>query len=262
MTFPEKQVDLWCSLLDEVRDPALEQSYRALLSSDEAQRYSRFHFDHDRGQFLLTRALARDVLSRYVGVQPSALVFTRNEYGKPALAEPAGCPVTFSLSHTKGLSVCAVAQERPIGVDVESIQRSTFHEDVADRFFAPSEAAFLNSLKGDQKRPEFIRLWTLKEAFVKARGLGLSIPLNSFAMVSSPGHPARVSFPSANHGNEADWQFFQIRLRGSFHIAIAIPMSESREIAVRFSTIIPMTGQSTSVTLEPNTLNEWVLEEV
>ena len=258
----ENQVDVWCAALPEGWDPRLADSCQRILTSEEADRYSRFVFEKDRHQFLLTRALVRDVLSRYVGVEPSALMFTRNKYGKPSLALPADCPITFSLSHTKGLSVCAVALDRPIGVDVENVHRSTHHEELADRFFAPSETAFLNGLRDDQKGSEFIRLWTLKEAFVKARGLGLSIPLNSFAVLSSPDQQARVSFPDGTHSNEADWRFLQIRLRGSFHIAIAVPMPERREIAVRLSTIVPLTGESTSISLEPNLLNEWAIDEV
>jgi len=260
--FSENQVDIWCARLPDEWDSSLSDSYRKILTPEETERYARFAFEKDRRQFLLTRALVRDVLSRYLGVEPAALVFARNEYGKPALAEPLGCPVTFSLSHTKGLSVCAVASEQMIGVDVESLQRTNNHQDIAKRFFAPSEATFLESLNEAQKRPEFLRLWTLKEAFIKARGLGLSIPLNSFEVEMIPGRPPCVSFSDGIHGNEVDWRFLQIRWGRSFHIAIALPMLKPKEMAVKFSTITPLTGESASVILESNGLNEWALGEV
>lgn len=262
MVIPDSQVDLWCAFLDEAKAPDLDQRYRSILSTEEAQRYARFHFEKDRRQFLLTRALVRDVLSRYVAVEPSRLVFTRNEYGKPALAEPAACPVVFSLSHTKGLSVCAVASAQMIGVDVERLDRTNCHPDVANRFFAPSEAAYLEGLDGDQRRLEFLRLWTLKEAYVKARGKGLSIPLNSFAVACPPGQQARVSSQDVAPRNAADWRVLQVRLGGSFQIAIAVSMTERQGCAVRLTTLRPFTKEHTSTFLEPNPRNAWALDEV
>ena len=259
---PENHVDIWCAALPEKWDLTLAESYQRLLSAEEGERYSRFHFEHDRRQFLLTRALVREVLSRYVGVDPSALVFTRNEYGKPSLVLPADCPITFSLSHTKGLSVCAVALDRPLGVDVESLDRSTSHRDLARRFFAPAEVAFLDNVKGDQQRSEFIRLWTLMEAFVKARGLGLSIPLNSFTINLTHDSPPRLSVADNNTREPAGWQFLQIRLRDAFHVSIAVPLPELQEITVRFSRILPLNDHITSVMLAPNALNEWTLDAV
>ena len=104
-------------------DSRLTHSYQEILAPEETERYARFVFEKDRRQFLLTRALVRDVLSRYVGEQPSALVFTHNDFGKPALGGPPGHPVSFNLAHTKGMSVCAVVSKQMIGVDVENLQR-------------------------------------------------------------------------------------------------------------------------------------------
>ncbi|UCE62812.1 MAG: 4'-phosphopantetheinyl transferase superfamily protein [Nitrospirota bacterium] len=258
----ENQVDIWCARLPAVWDDGLFHSYCEILTSEESERYTRFAFENDRRQFLLTRALERDVLSRYLGVEPAALEFTRNEFGKPALAEPSGCPITYSLSHTKGLSVCAVAFEQMIGVDVESLQRTPSHRDISKRFFAAPEAAYLETIDEGQKRAEFIRLWTLKEAFVKARGLGLSIPLNSFEIKMYPDRPPWVFFSDEVHGHEADWRFLQIRFGHSFHIAIALNKPKSKELAVRFSTITPLTEERASLILESNGLNTWVVEEV
>lgn len=259
MIVPGNQVDLWCAFPDEGEAADLEQLYRSVLSPDEAQRYARFHFEKDRRQFLLTRALVRDVLSRYLGMAPSGLVFSQNEYGKPALAQPATCPVAFSLSHTQGLSVCAVASATMIGVDVERLDRTNCHPDIATRFFAPAEAAYLEGLVGDERRVEFLRLWTLKEAFVKARGKGLSIPLNSFAVTSSAGHPARLSFLDRNGAGDENWQFLQVRLGCSFHIAIAVPTAERQEIGIRFTRLLPFTQESAQTFLGPNPLNGWAV---
>ena len=258
----ENQVDIWCARLPDVLDEGLFHSYYEILTSEETERYTRFAFEKDRRQFLLTRALERDVLSRYLGVEPAALVFIRNEYGKPALAEPVTSSLAFSLSHTNGLSVCAVASAEIVGVDVESLQRSPGHRDIAKRYFAGNEADFLESLDEGEKRTEFLKMWTLKEAFIKARGLGLSIPLNSFEMRIFPDQPPSVSFSDGLHGHEADWRFLQIRLGRAFHIAIALGTPQSKEMAVTFSTITPLTGVSAAISLEPNGLNEWTLDEL
>lgn len=257
MIAPDNQVDLWCAFLDEGDAPDLEQLYRSVLSPDEARRAARFHFEKDRRQFLLTRALVRDVLSRYVGAAPSALVFARNEYGKPALAHPAGCPVAFSLSHTQGLSVCAVASAQMIGVDVERLDRANCHPDIAKRFFAPAESAYLEGLAGDERRLEFLRLWTLKEAFVKARGKGLSIPLNSFTINARPGRPARVSWLHVAQDKEGGWRFLKICVSRTFQIAVAVPMAQPKTIVVRLRRIVPLTERSMDLVLEPNPQHEW-----
>ncbi|MDX1411815.1 MAG: hypothetical protein R3351_06630, partial [Nitrospirales bacterium] len=131
LRLPENQVDIWCAGLPDVWDDGLFHSYYEILTSEETERYTHFVFEKDRRQFLLTRALERDVLSRYLEVKPAALVFTRNKYGKPAIAKPNGCPITYSLSHTKGLSVCAVAPSGDVGVDVESLQRNNSHQDIS-----------------------------------------------------------------------------------------------------------------------------------
>ena len=260
--FPDNQVDVWCARVPDQWDFDLTHTYQKILSSEESDRYTRFAFEKDRHQFLLTRALVRDVLSRYLNAEPSALVFTRNAYGKPALAEPVGCPVTFSLSHTKGLSVCAVTAVRLVGVDVESLRRANGSPEIANRFFAPAEVAFLGRFNGEQKRTQFLRLWTLKEAFVKACGLGLSLPLHSFAIEILPGQPPSVSYSDGSQYDKADWRFLQIRLGRSYHLAIALSMPEPKEMAIKFSTITPLRGESASILLRPNGVNEWFLDQV
>jgi 4'-phosphopantetheinyl transferase len=258
----ENQVDIWCARFPDEWDSELLQSYLDLLTAKEKERFNRFVFEQDRRQFLLTRALERDVLSRYLGVEPAELVLTRNEYGKPALAEPVNCPIAFNLSHTKGLSVCAVAAGQIIGVDVESLQRTNVHQDIAKRFFANSEAGFLERLNDAPKQIEFLKLWTLKEAFIKARGLGLSIPLKSFEISMFPDRPPSVFFSDVHHGNMADWQFLQIRLGRSFHIGVALKGPKPKGRAVKISAIIPLSEASASVSLEPNRLNEWEIDRL
>ena len=256
------EVAIWCARMPEDGDSRLWQSYLALLTSEEKDRYNRFAFEKDRRQFLLTRALARDVLSRYLGVEPSALVFNRNKYGKPSLAEPPGWPLRFSLSHTKGLSVCAIVSGADIGVDVENLQRSTSYQEIAYRFFAASESAYLAGVGQSQRRTEFLKLWTLKEAFIKARGLGLSIPLNSFEISLFPDRSPAVYFSEGQQSDPANWQFLQLRLGGAFQIGVALLSSEPKWVSVHVTKMTPLTWMSSPLFLEPNDLNEWELGEV
>ncbi len=260
MNISPNHVDVWCVFLDDGNAPWPYDSYRALLAPDEAARWARLQTDRTRQQYLVTRALARDVLARYSGVPPSELVFTRNAHGKPALAHPAGCPTTFNLSDTKGLSVCAVASACAIGVDVERLARTMAHAEIATRFFSPAEAAYLATFYGERGRQEFLRLWTLKEAFVKARGMGLSIPLKTFSILPQSDQPPRVSFAGHGHGQPSDWQFLQIRLRHSFQIAVAVSMPETSVVTVRLSTLIPLRQTGPSLELAPNPTNQWTLD--
>ena len=258
---PDTRVDIWCAPLLPEWDHDFFQVYQKILTPEENQRCERFIFEKDRRQFLLTRGLVRDVLSRYAEVEPSDLVFCRNDYGKPSVAHPDGFPVAFSLSHTKGLSVCAVASQEIVGVDVESLQRTTAHSDIAKRFFTAAEVDFLNRFAGDQKRIEFLRLWTLKEAFVKAKGLGLVIPLNSFEIQLASERPASVSFPNTSSGKPEDWHFLQIHLGNSYILGVALHMKRPKPIGVQCSTIKPLTEEGTPIGLEPNLKNEWNLLE-
>ncbi|QQZ39510.1 4'-phosphopantetheinyl transferase superfamily protein [Pseudomonas sp. SK3(2021)] len=125
------------------------------------------------------------------GVAPQQWVFASNAWGKPAIVAP-GAPMAFNLSHTEGLVTLALTLENSVGIDVESRQRTT-DTDLAERFFSASEVRYLSSLPTAERASAFISLWTLKEAYIKACGQGLSIPLDSFSFdLTTPG---RIGFP-------------------------------------------------------------------
>ncbi len=166
---------------------AHEPIYRQLTTPDENERMARFVFERDRWQFLITRALVRTMLSRYATVAPADWRFITNEYGRPeVLDRPAGvADLRFNLSHTDGLIACAVTVGREVGVDVERITRAVTH-DIPGRFFAPREVADLRALPEHDQPRVFFDYWTLKEAYIKARGMGLSLPLSDFAFCLRP----------------------------------------------------------------------------
>jgi 4'-phosphopantetheinyl transferase len=176
-------VDLWCSPEPAEFDAVLAERYAALLSSDEQARWQRFAMAADSRRFLLARALVRTVLGEYRGVAPKELEFSVDHWGKPhLLSMPEGeGPLHFNLSHTHGMAVLAVSRQVSVGVDVEDATRAVGAEALTARYFAPEELRELKALPESERQGHFLRLWTLKEAYVKALGLGLRIPLDGFA---------------------------------------------------------------------------------
>lgn len=216
-----------------------EAAYRALLSPDERDRMSRLIFERDRRRFLLTRALVRTTLSRYADVPPAGWSFIANVHGRPEIVDrPPGVPdLRFNLSHTDGLIACAVTIGREVGVDVEHIGRRLTH-DVAGRFFAPREVSDLKQLSDGEQQRVFFDYWTLKEAYIKARGFGLALPLADFAFQLSPSSSPRISFEPSLEDDPATWQFFQDWPTPQHRLGLAI-RREGADLPVRVRTVVP-----------------------
>lgn len=169
-------IDVWRIDLAAAAD--LAESF-ALLDADEQARAQRFHFPAHRRRFIVAHAAVRRILARRLGTAPDAIEFVRNGHGKPFLKDRAA-PV-FSLSHSHEMALCAVAAGGELGVDIEH-RRDVSHADLAHRYFAPDEVAALAALPTDRQADGFFACWSRKEAYIKAKGLGLSLPLDSFAV--------------------------------------------------------------------------------
>ena len=167
----DDEVEVWFA------DPAeVDAGAVALLDADERARMGRFMFERDRQLFLAAHALVRRTLSRHADVDPAAWRFAAEEGGRPVLAGPAPVPpLCFNLSHCRGLVACAIARDRHVGVDVERV--AELPRDLIDSITSPAEAAALRSLPAEAQAERFFTLWTLKEAYVKARGQGLALPV-------------------------------------------------------------------------------------
>jgi 4'-phosphopantetheinyl transferase len=163
----------------------------ASLSPDERARAERFQFERHRAQFVLARGALRDLLGRYLDTPPAALRFRYGPQGKPDLAWPAG-ELRFNLSHSHELALIALARGAELGVDVEQQAPMRDEAAVARQVFADEELAALAALPPDQRSAGFFNAWTRKEALIKARGEGLSLPLREFAVSLAPGEPARL----------------------------------------------------------------------
>lgn len=167
----------------ELEQPAvLLRALAGTLSTEEQLRAARFRFDRDRLWFTAARGLLRAVLARYLGVQPAEVRFRYGPKGKPSLAWPPGDsgPVEFNLSHSQHVALCAVARGRRVGVDVERVRSDIECEDVATYAFSLAEQRSLRALAPERRPRAFFTCWTLKEAYIKARGDGLDLPLDQF----------------------------------------------------------------------------------
>lgn len=222
---------------------AQREAYLALLSPDEQERMKRLIFERDRRRFLLTRALVRTMLSRYGHVPPAEWQFIENVHGRPEILDrPHGVPdLRFNISHTDGLIACAVTIGREVGVDVEHIGRRLTH-DVAGRFFAPQEVNDLTRLPEDEQQRAFFDYWTLKEAYIKARGFGLALPLADFAFTLSPTSPPRITFEPSLDDDPATWQFAQDWPTPLHRLGLAV-RREGSDLPIRIRSVVPAVKQ-------------------
>jgi 4'-phosphopantetheinyl transferase len=186
---PADLVRVWRVHLDGV--PARFDRLEKLLSPDEVDRARRFQFERDRRRFTVARGALRTILGGYLQLNPMSIVFDYGPQGKPFLA-PATSFIRFNVAHSGELALIAVSRERELGVDVEFVRSLTGAEQIADGFFSPREAAVFRSLPRDLVETAFFACWTRKEAYIKARGGGLSIPLDRFDVSLEPGKPAAL----------------------------------------------------------------------
>jgi len=233
LSLPPDEVHVWIIEPERISEPRLLEQYLALLDSSERDRHQRFHFERHRKQFLVSHALVRLCLSRYAAVPPEAWTFTLNAWGRPEVVGQGGPQLRFNLSHTEGMAICAVVLDAEVGADVEDTLRPGETVELADRFFAPTEAAALRAQPVERQRERFFELWTLKEAYIKARGLGLSLPLEQFAFQLRPGEPPRISFDPRLQDEPEAWRFFQLQPSPRHKAAVAVRRAASLPLTVR-----------------------------
>lgn len=218
------QVHLYFCYPDQITDSALLLRYQSLLTEDETEQMSRLYFTGHRHQYLLTRALLRSCLSRYHPVEPEEWRFSKNRYGKPQACHPELEPGTrFNLSHTRGLIVCAIAPGLDIGVDVEDTQRATQAAfDSLASYFSEQEIRDLAELPEERKKQRFFDYWTLKESYIKARGMGLALPLGQFSFHFNNDELDEFRVLPEFGDDARNWQFWRISMSGHYRIAIAL----------------------------------------
>lgn len=179
------EVHVWKIRLDLSVD--IVQALANHLSSDEMDRADRIHFGNVRSQYVVARGTLREILGEYLGVRPGTVRLTYSAHGKPELADTHGTDLQFNLAHSGNLALVAVTRAAPVGVDIERARNEFDGQRIADRFFTQEEAAMLRAVPLDLRAAAFLQQWTRKECFIKARGEGLSFPLNAFAVLQRDG---------------------------------------------------------------------------
>ena len=241
MELEHNQVHLYVCFPEQITDHALLCRYHSLLTEDETEQMSRLYFVGHRHQYLLTRALIRTSLSRYYPVEPAAWRFSKNRYGKPQVSHPKVELVTrFNLSHARGLIICGIAPGVDIGVDVEDTRRTTRAAfDKLASYFSEQEIRALGELPADQQNLRFFDYWTLKESYIKARGMGLALPLGKFSFQFKADELSGFHIHPDLEDDAGNWQFWRISMSGRYRLAIAVN-SPKRDFEVSAFDTVPL----------------------
>ena len=215
------EVHVWRATLDQT--PSQIQSFRHNLAADEQARAERFHFERDREHFIVARGVLRAILGRYLNRAPEGLSFCYGSHGKPALAgESGGDAIRFNVSHSHGVALYAVTRGREVGIDLERIRFDLAVAEIAERFFSRREAAMLRTLPTEAQRQAFFRCWTRKEAYIKARGEGLSLPLDQFDVSLAPGEPEAILGTQPDPSEASRWSLQELTPAPGYVAALAV----------------------------------------
>jgi 4'-phosphopantetheinyl transferase len=239
------EVHIWVAVVGEMPDDELSAQFDCVLTADERARHGRFFFEKDRRRYAVTRSLVRYGLSRYVPIAPSDWRFDATEFGRPIIANshPAIAGLTFNISHSDHVVLLGVTRDRQLGIDVEDLQRRT-PLDVADGFFSPHEVLQLRSLPADLQPARFLDFWTLKESYIKARGKGLSIPLDQFAFDLSGEAGLRLSIDERLGDAPEHWTFWQWRPSADCLSALCVENKPCVTTHVTVRRIVPFVSET------------------
>lgn len=237
----KNEIHLFWVKPDNITQPNLIAAYKQLLSEPELERLANIRFDNHKHQFLVTRALVRSALSMYAPIAPEAWRFIYNEYGRPEVeAKFNSQNLRFNLSHTNGLIVLGITLENDLGVDTECLQRKNNIIAIAERYFSESEIRQLQQTSETGQIELFYQLWTLKEAYIKAKGQGLHIPLNRFSFNIKTSTSIEISFNPNFDDTPHDWHFWMYTRQPSYQIAIALRTKPDFDFKLRHYNCIPL----------------------
>jgi 4'-phosphopantetheinyl transferase len=220
------EIHVWSVVLDRP-EPRVEL-FQGRLCGEERQRASRFHFELDRNRFIVGRGSLRTILGHYAGKDPADLVFTTGPHGKPGLVPGLSGQLFFNLSHSHGLAVCAVACDHEVGIDVEFIRSLPEADSIAARWFSEREQAELRSLPAAQHPYGFFRVWTSKEAYLKATGEGIAEALNQIEVRANPQQPPALLRIEGHAGGAADWSLHELIPAANYVVTLAERAQPSR----------------------------------
>lgn len=226
LKLPEDEVQLWRVDLDAIAGD--ENRWQKLLSGDERTRAARFHFARDRQRFAAGRAWLRIILASYLSADPAALGFIYSAKEKPSLAPPhAEYGLSFNLSHSGGIALLAFARGREIGIDVEQLRSDFDLEAIARRFFSAQEQSHIFALPPEHRAMAFFRCWTRKEAYIKATGDGLSLPLSQFDVSIAAGETDALLATRPDASEAARWRLREVPAGTGFVAALCMEGRQS-----------------------------------
>jgi len=219
LVLADDAVDLWLAFDAHFQAPEVQAEFAAQLTPHDSERMRRLYSEAKRRQFALTRTLQRHALSAYAKVLPAQWEFQASAEGRPSLApafERTG--LHFNLAHADGIVAMAVGRHERLGVDVETRGRAPLA--VAERYFSSREVAHLRAMPPDAQPRQFLRLWTLKEAYLKAVGTGLAGGLGRMSFLFEPAEEFR--FERADDADAPRWQFGQFEIGAEYVLALAV----------------------------------------
>jgi 4'-phosphopantetheinyl transferase len=208
------EVHVWSLALDTPPLPAARLA--GLLAGDERERAQRFRSELDRTRYVAGRGQLRVLLGGYLGLDPGAVAFSYGEHGKPAVRSRG---LDFNMARSGGLAVVAVTAGLPVGIDVERVRAGVADASVAEHFFSPDELAALRRLPGAARDRAFLACWTRKEAFLKGRGSGVSVPLDAFCVSLAPDEEPAVVWSELSPSDPWDWWLEDLSVWFPGHVA-------------------------------------------
>jgi len=219
----QNKVHVWKVHLD------LQEEYlsrlKSFLSEDEEKRAARFYFEKDRRHYIAARGQLKILLGKYLDINPEELNFEYNDHGKPFYQETG---VQFNVSHSNKMGLIAFDPDHPIGVDIEWKRPDFAGLKTAQRFFSSGEIEELESLPEDQIHDAFFNGWTRKEAYIKALGKGLAIPLSKFQVTLSPGEPSKLVSSKHDPGQAAKWILYSLKVPDGYAGAVMVSSNRTQ----------------------------------
>lgn len=240
----EDEIHLWFVRTDRIEEARAVELFAGVLSADERERWQRFSFAEGRHSYLVSHGFLRLVLSRHAEVAPAGWQFLRSRYGKPEVVAPPDA-LCFNLTHTGGLAACAVVKGREVGVDAEDIHRRErdVSAELIHHCLSPRELACFQALPAEARKSGFFDYWTLKEAYLKARGFGLSLPIEAITFswpsgVPHAGTPA-ISFTAEIEDDPRSWQLERFSPTERHRLALAVRRFEGPDLRVIVREFLP-----------------------
>ncbi len=226
------EVHLKYAFAEEFRASSAFAKALPLLSEDEKIQFDRYAFEKDKNLYLLARYILRTTLSKYFKkISPAEWEFKFNPFGRPFIANknrPEN--LHFNISHSDGVVVCAFANTEDVGVDIESSKRECSYLELAERYFSKLEFEKLKSNAESEIPREFFKFWTLKESYIKARGMGLQLPLDQFAFQFGKKNEVSIVFDPLMNEDSERWRFKLINSIGIYQVAVALAISRDLEV--------------------------------